>query len=284
MRWNPACLVVSSLAFTLALTPALNAQSAPAAAPVAPSAQPGRGAARPGGFREPDPRDFSDHSGYISLFDGKDLKGWEGDPSVWSVQDGAITGVTTLQHRAHTYLVYRGLQAKDFDLKLEIKAVGGGTGIQYRSLTGIPWRRPDRNLPAPNLTWMMTGPQADFWSPNPPRAAVYTGQFYVENSPLGIVAWRGEVVQIEPGKAPRLVGTIGDRDALGGYVKVNDWNQYLIMARGGTFIQILNGQLMSLAVDDDAHDVNNRSGMIGIEIEGAPSTISVRDIWIKKFD
>jgi len=274
---------ILAAAVALMLPTTLSGQAAtPVGRPSTPVA--GQSTARPGGFREPDPRNFDDHTGYVSLFDGQDLKGWDGDPSVWSVQNGAITGVTTLQHRAHTYLVYRGLQAKDFDLKLEIKAVGGGTGIQYRSRTGTPWRRPDKGLPAPNLNWMMTGPQADFWSPNPPRAAVYTGQFYVENSPLGIVAWRGEVVQIEPGQAPRLVGTIGDRKALNGYVNVNDWNQYMIMARGGTFIQILNGQLMSLAVDDDAHDVNNRSGMIGIEIEGAPAVISVRNIWIKKFN
>ena len=82
--------------------------------------------------------------------------------------------------------------------------------------------------------------------------------------------------------APRLIGNIGDRTALGGYVKDNDWNQYLIMARGGTFIHILNGQLMALLVDDDATDSNNQSGRIGIEIEDAPSKVFVRNIWVRK--
>jgi hypothetical protein len=78
------------------------------------------------------------------------------------------------------------------------------------------------------------------------------------------------------------VGNIGDRTALGGYVKVNEWNEYLIMARGGTFIHVLNGQLMAVYVDDDPSSSNNVSGLIGIEIESFPSKVSVRNIWIKK--
>jgi hypothetical protein len=77
------------------------------------------------------------------------------------------------------------------------------------------------------------------------------------------------------------VGNIGDRSALDGYVKVNDWNQYLIMARGGTFIHVINGQLMAVYIDDDPSSSNNLSGMIGIEIEGTPCKVSVRNIWLK---
>jgi len=29
-----------------------------------------------------------------SLFNGKDLSGWDGNPDIWSVQDGIILGVT----------------------------------------------------------------------------------------------------------------------------------------------------------------------------------------------
>ena len=34
-------------------------------------------------------------SGFKSLFNGKDLAGWEGNLTFWSVRDGAITGQTT---------------------------------------------------------------------------------------------------------------------------------------------------------------------------------------------
>jgi hypothetical protein len=248
----------------------------------------GQGRGRVGGFHEPDPLNFDDHEGFVQIFDGKTLDGWEYDPAVWHVEDGAIVGISTVEHPHHSFISYKNLTAKDLDLKLEIKAEeGGGSGVQYRSKTGA-WRaRPQNNpnSPAPtNPNWLLTGPQADFFFPMRPQVEVYTGQFYTENSPMGIIAWRGEAVEMGPGSAPHLVGSIQDRRALGGYVQTNDWNQYEIIARGGTFIHILNGQLMSVLVDDDASDANNQSGVIGFEIELAPSKISVRNVWVKKFN
>jgi hypothetical protein len=266
------CLI--SLLVTVSMASAQ--QAAPAAGASAPHASP---------FHEPEPLDFSDHDGYVQIFDGVSLKDWDGDPAVWRVENGAIVGESTKEKRvSNSYISFHGFQAKDFDLKLEVKVEnGGGTGIQYRSQVGLPWRRPTPPGQAPpNLNWMMTGPQADFWFPVSPMHAQWTGQFYSENTPMGILAWRGEVVDSAPGKKPRLVGTIGDRSALGGYVKVNDWNEYMIMARGGTFIHILNGQLMAVYVDDDPTSSNNVSGLIGIELESFPSKVSVRNIWIKK--
>ena len=238
---------------------------------------------QPINFRQPEPLDFDDHTGYVSIFDGTTLKDWDGDPSFWHVENGAIVGVSTREHPVgNTYIVYRGFEAKDFDLKLEIKVEnGGGSGIQYRSKTGIPWRRPAPNV-ATNLNWLLTGPQADIWYPVGVLGSIFTGQFYSENTPLGIIAWRGQVVNSSPGQRPRLVGNIGDRLALGGYVKNNAWNEYLIMARGGTFIHIMNGQLMAVYVDDDPTSSNNQSGFIGIELEQVPTKVSVRNIWIKK--
>jgi hypothetical protein len=241
-------------------------------------------AGRPSRFREPDPLDFDEHSGFVQIFDGKTLQNWDGDPNLWRVEDGAIVGETQKGYpHNNSYISYHGITAKDFDLKLEIKVEeGGGSGIQYRSSTGKPWIRLRPGEPAPNLAWMMTGPQADFWFPVNPRASAYTGQFYSENTDLGILAWRGEVSESEPGKAPRLVGNIGNRDALGGYVRVNDWNQYEVIARGGVFLHIINGQLMAVYIDDDANSSNNTPGLIGIEIESFPCKVSVRNIWLRK--
>lgn len=235
-------------------------------------------------FKDPDPIDFNDHAGYVSIFDGSSLKNWDGDPAVWHLENGAIVGISTEEKPVeNSYIVYRGLQAKDFDLKLEIKVEkGGGSGIQYRSQTGLPWNRPTKT--PPNLNWMMTGPQADYWYPVGPWAAEWSGQFYSENTPLGILAWRGQVVESGPQQGPRLMANIADRTPLGGYVRVNDWNQYTVMARGGTFIHILNGQLMAVYIDDDPTSSNNQTGFIGIEIESSPSKVSVRNVWIKKLD
>jgi len=257
-------------------TPA--AQAPPSQAP-APASGRGRGMA----FTEPSPMDFNDHDGYVPLFDGVSLKWWDGNSKFWRVEDGAIVGESTPTNPSgNSYIAYRNLEAKDFTLKFEIKVEGtGGSGIQYRSKTGIPWLA---NIPANvtanvgpvNLNWMMTGPQADFW---PSR--VYTGQFYSENTPMRILAWRGQVVEGFGAKSKRLMGNIADREALGNVVRQNEWNQYIVIARGGTFLHIVNGQLMAVMVDDDPESSNNQPGLFGIEIE-ATTKVSVRNMWVKK--
>jgi hypothetical protein len=259
-----------------------HAQTGTAAAPARPTTEPPTSR-----FHEPRPFDFDDHTGFVQIFDGKTLNGWDGDPQSWRVEDGAIVGESTAERpRNNTYISYHGDRPKDFDLKLEIKVEkGGGSGIQYRSQVGLPWSRLRPGQPAPNLAWMMTGPQADYWFPVNPLHSSYTGQFYSENTDLGILAWRGEVSMSIPGsKDTRLVGTIGNRDALGGYVRINDWNQYEVIARGGTFLHILNGQLMAVYIDDNPNSSNNQPGFIGIEMEGTPTKISVRNIWLRKLD
>jgi len=188
------------------------AQTPAGQAPAAPGQ--GRGGL---GFTEPSPMDFNDHEGYIPIFDGKTLDGWDGNPRFWRVEDAAIVGESTAANPSgNSYIAYRKLEAHDFTLKFEVKVEGtGGTGLQYRSRTGLPWLA---NIPANvtanvgpvNLNWMMTGPQADFW---PSR--VYTGQFYSENTPMRILAWRGQVVEGFGAARKKLMGTIADRTALG---------------------------------------------------------------------
>ena len=75
------------------------------------------------------------------------LKGWDGNPKFWRVEDGAIVGESTPTNPSgNSYIVYRDLEAKDFTLKFEIKVEGsGGSGLQYRSRTGLPWLA---NIPA----------------------------------------------------------------------------------------------------------------------------------------
>ena len=182
--------------------------------------------------------------------------------------------------------MYRGDKARDFDLKLQMKIEkGGGGGIQYRSVTGVPWTRAQPNGQPPyDLKFMLTGPQADFWFPVTARSAAHTGQWYSENTMQGILAYRGQVTQALPGQPNRLVANIGDKQALGGYVNVNEWNDYQIIARGGVMMHIMNGQLMSIFIDDNKDSVNNQPGLIGFEIESQPCKISVRNIWLRMFD
>ena len=102
--------------------------------------KPDLGGFRNGVFIEPDPLEFADHTGYTSLFDGTTLTGWDGHVDVWRVKDGAIVGRDNIgavsRHFSKHFSCLPWTEAKDFDLKLEIKVEkGGGSGIQYRSST-----------------------------------------------------------------------------------------------------------------------------------------------------
>ena len=80
--------------------------------------QAGRG--RGGGGR-PQPLPFEDHTGFVSIFDGSSLKGWDGDPKFWRVEGGAIVGQTTAANplKENTFIIWRGGEPADFELKVE---------------------------------------------------------------------------------------------------------------------------------------------------------------------
>ncbi|HEY3853697.1 MAG TPA: DUF1080 domain-containing protein [Verrucomicrobiae bacterium] len=292
LRLSPARMIspatpISALGLALfvLLCPFARAQQASSSANTPDHATSAAKKSNHAGFTETGPADFNDHEGYVSLFDGVSLKGWDGLPKFWRVEDGAIVGESTKENPCgNSYLVYRGFKAKDFDLKFEIKILGnGGSGLQYRSQTGIPWLSPispkvTSNVGPVNLNWMMTGPQADFWP-----SQVYSGQFYSENTPMRIIAWRGQVVECHGMDWKELMGNIGDRQELGKKEKKDDWNEYIVIARGGTCIHIMNGQIMAVLVDDDPASSNNQSGYFGIEIESI-TKLYVRNIWVKKLD
>jgi len=83
------------------------------------------------------PIDFSDREGYVSLFDGVSLKGWDGNPKFWHVENGAIVGKSSAANPSgNSYILCRDIEAHDFTLKIEIRIDGtAGTGIQCRSKT-----------------------------------------------------------------------------------------------------------------------------------------------------
>ncbi len=281
--------------------------------PAAPPGRAGRGGG--GGFTQPEPIDFGDTTGWKSMFDGQSLRGWDGNMDLWRVENGAIVAESTCEKPTGTiYLIWQGGEPGDFELKAELKGEGPGvnSGIQYRSFiqqpgqgrggtaggaargpgagpfgagggraggrgpagpcpSGQPRGTPDS---AANAKWNLGGPQADFDGANR-----YSGQYYEGGTSRGIVAWRGQVVRTEEGKKPRLLATLGDRDALAGYVKINDWNQIHIIARGNELIHILNGHVMSILIDDDPSKFR-KNGLIGVQIEGT-GKVNFRNLWIK---
>lgn len=120
--------------------------------------------------------------GFAPIFDGKSLNNWNGDPKLWSVQDGAITGQTTAQNptRGNTFIIWEAGEIDDFELKLKFKIEGGNSGIQIRSF----------KLDGKADEWRIGGYQSDFEAGDN-----WTGTIYGEAFG-GVFAKRGQRVTV----------------------------------------------------------------------------------------
>ena len=214
---------------------------------------------------------LDDHAGFEAIFDGSSLKGWDGDPTFWRVEHGAIVGESTADRRVtqNTFLIWRGGEPKDFELKIEYRLDATNSGIQIRSV----------QLPAGGGIgrWVMKGYQADIDYQNQ-----FTGQIYEERG-RGFLAMRGQAVYVADGGRPRVIGTLQrSADELKAIIKPDDWNQVHIIARGNTILQILNGAVSSIVVDEDAKN-RAMSGLIGVQMHvGEPMKVQFRNIWLKR--
>jgi len=207
---------------------------------------------------------FGGEVGFTSIFNGKDLTGWEGEPGYWSVEDGAITGTTTtekpLSHA--TYLFWRGGRPGDFELRATFRIEGspGNSGINFRS-TELP-------------NWEVRGYQADMETgPN------YSGILF-ECDQRGFMAQRGQKVSIdENGK--RKVAVIPNLPDYQKLVKPNDWNEYAIVAHGSEIILSING-VVTCHVTDREKGKASDSGLITLQLHpGPPMKVQFKNIRIK---
>src|SRR5262249_7005178 len=96
----------------------------------------GQGRGRGGMPRGAEPLAVDDHTGFAAIFDGKTLKGWDGDPTFWRAENGAIVGESTPDRKLtqNTFIIWRGGEPADFELKVEYKLTATNSGIQLRSV------------------------------------------------------------------------------------------------------------------------------------------------------
>ena len=291
MRWLLLQIVVVGIACGWTSGDLLRGEQAGTPAPPVSQAAPAPRTASP--FLPPEPLDYADHTGWTSIFDGKSLDGWSGNPQVWSVENGAITAVSTTERRVgSTHIIWVGGEPADFELKLEIKLEGDiHSGIAYRSQVdearsvaasagrqGAAAPRTDMTpvIPA-DPKWTLYGPGLDF-----DYDRKMAGNVEDRGTPRREVAWRGGVVRAAPAVRPRLIGVVGDADALMAVIKQDGWNQVHIIARGHQLTHIINGQLMTILFDDDP-TYFKPAGRIGLQIEmWGTGRVNFRAIWLKQ--
>ena len=211
---------------------------------------------------------------FRSLFNGNDLAGWKGDPSFWSVRNGAITGVTTAEHptKGNTFLVWQGGDLKNFELRVEFKLVSendkkfANSGIQYRS----------RLVDAAN--WVVAGYQADM-----DGDGKYVGMLYEEKG-RGILALPGQQVRISSADDKPKIEIAGATATATEILAANRpraWNEYIIIAEGTHLRHFINGRLTVDVTDLDKAKAAI-AGVLALQLHaGPPMLVQFKNIRIK---
>ena len=213
-----------------------------------------------------------DEPGFQPIFDGKTLTGWEGDPAYWRVENGSLVGEITPATviKSNTFIIWRGGRPRDFELKLDYRITPeGNSGINYRSVVV-----PDPVTPANRFA--MRGYQCDI-----DGRKRYAGNNYEEKGRL-FLALRGQLTRVVGGRPPVLVSSFGESDGLAKVV-TDDWNAVHVIARGNTLTHAINGQLMTVVMDDDAAN-RPADGLIGVQVHvGPPMKVEYRNIRLKNW-
>ena len=185
----------------------------------------------------------TDEQGFVPIFNGRDLAGWEGDTKLWLVEDGMLVGRSpgiNYNDFLATVKTYG-----DFILRFQIRLLDnrGNSGVQFRS----------QRVPPPSHE--VSGYQADI-------SAGWWGKLYDESR-------RNRVLAGPP------------QDVLDKALKPADWNDYEIQAVGNKITLRLNGVTTVEYTEADAAVA--REGIIATQIHsGGPMEVRFKNLRIKE--
>ncbi len=199
---------------------------------------------------------------FENLFNGKNLDGWDGNPELWSVEDGVIVGKTTGPEQLdfNQFLIWKGGDVENFELHVKVKQSGNNSGVQYRATA-----MPDVGK------WSVGGYQCDI-HPNPP----YNAMVYDERG-RGIIVQNGQDIVIDP-QGNKWV--VAERDPVA--VNVEEWNEYTIIAKGNHLTHKINGEV-TINLTDHEEAQRELKGLLAFQVHRGPAmTVHIKDIRYKK--
>jgi hypothetical protein len=180
------------------------------------------------------------------LFDGRTLAGWEGNPRMWRVDNGALTGGSLTDTVPVNEFLATTREFGDFIVRFQIKLTGTdgfiNSGFQIRS----------QRVPSSSE---MTGYQCDFGDPN----------------------WWGAVY--DESRRNRVLSP-SNMTALGPVLRRQDWNDYVIRAAGPRITTWING-----VMGTDYREADPSiplTGKFGIQVHGGgKALVQVRNIAVQ---
>jgi len=192
----------------------------------------------------------ADEPGFMPLFDGKTLAGWQGDEKVFRVEDGAIVAGSLQERVAHNEFLASKEEFGDFELRLKARLRGKGqnAGVQFRS------QRIENHFE-------MIGYQCDM---GVMQGRPIWGALYDES--------RRRKFLVEP-----------DSAKLTAALKSDDWNDLVIRCEGPQ-IQIWVNGLQTVDYTEQDAAIPQR-GRLGLQIHGGePAEAAYKEIRIKRLE
>ena len=207
-----------------------------------------------------------DKDGFVTIFNGKDMTGWDADPEIWSIKDGCLLGQSPKgePYDKQNYIYWAKAEPADFVLKVKYRLTGKGSnsGIQFRSE-----KRPN---------WDCFGYQADI-----EEGPTHTGCLY--HHTRNAIIKRGFVGTITPEGKDETIQFAEPAELAKKYKTEGDWNEYEISAIGSVISLKINGELMCKV--DDQYKEAAKKGIIAFQMHpGPPMKIEFKDVKIKILD
>jgi len=215
-------------------------------------------------------------AGMKSLFNGNDLSGWDGDPRLWTVKDGAIHGETTAENPAmgNTFIIWQGGKLKDFDLRLSFRCNDtNNSGIQYRS------RHVTDDAKVKNK-WVVRGYQHEIRNEN--QLPVVSGFIYDEGGKRGRMCLVGEQATWQADGKKLISDKLIDQAAFEKLFKQSEWNDVAIIVKGNHIQHYLNGRLI-VDFTDNEPQLALKEGILALQLHaGKPMWAEYKNIRLKE--
>lgn len=210
--------------------------------------------------------------GFVSIFDGQTLDGWEATPvesaSSWTVRDGIIVGVG-FKSRSHlTYI--RNKEIGNFELRFSYRLPGeGNTGVNIRSISD-PTKKRDFQCYHADLGHLGIGRQVlgawDFHTPGRTEHRCYQGD--------SLVIDQDDQPTIRP-----IVNGLKDE-----HIKDRDWNETHVIAKDNSFKLLINGKLASEFTEQLPVERRLLKGMLQLQLHDPGMIVHFKDVRLKVLD
>lgn len=210
-----------------------------------------------------------------SIFNGTDLTGWDGDPRLWSVKDGVIHGETTEEQstNGNTFLIWKEGVLKDFELHFSFRCnATNNSGVQYRSSHLTEGTKASNE-------WVLKGYQHEIR--NEDTLPDVPGFIYDEKGKRRRIClvgeravWGADEKKVEDEK---LITAEEFKELM----KIDDWNDVVIVAKGPHIQHYLNGRLI-MDFTDHHPERALKEGVLGLQLHaGKPMWAEFKDIRLK---